>query len=80
MSPVIPVCLSGPDPHPGSRSWLCVQRAWKLLCVLHEDQEGEWHETTKELGGGQIRTGGLAEGRGMNFTPCTRRSLCVSEP
>ena len=54
MSPVIPVCLSGPDPHPGSRSWLCVQRAWKLLCVLHEDQEGEWHETTKELGGGAM--------------------------
>lgn len=51
MSPVIPVCLSGPDPHPGNRSWLRVQRAWKLLCVLHEDQQGEWHETTKEGGG-----------------------------
>lgn len=51
MSPVIPVCLSGPDPHPGNRSWLCVQRVWKLLYVLHEDQEGEWHETTKEGGG-----------------------------
>ena len=53
MSLAIPVWLSGPDPYPGNRSWLCGQHVWKRLCVLHEDQEGEWHEATKEVGGSE---------------------------